>query len=290
MEPTMLLIDASSFIHRAFHAATPRVTTKGEHVAALYITIKMLRNLVNQQKPKWVATVFDHPGDNFRHYLYPGYKANRPPKPTELEFQIEKVRLFSGAMGLNPIIVSEVEADDVIATLARSASESEIRTQVATRDKDLAAVVNSHVSLIDKDGNITDVAKVEEKYGVSPEQICDLLTLTGDDSDNIPGIQGLGIKKAANLVNKYGSLDMIIASSKAIPGVIGERIRDNAETLKEMRQIVRLENSLCIMKDHEQYARRGLNIEALMQLFEQFEFHDMRDKLMGHMGNTSTSN
>lgn len=279
MEPTMLLIDASSFIHRAFYAAAPRVTAKGEHVGALYITIKMLRNLVNGQKPRSVATVFDHPGDNFRHSLYPDYKANRDPKPPELEFQIDKLRLFSGAMGLNPIMVPNVEADDVIATIAKSCSEQKVKTWVATRDKDLAAVVTHHVTLVDKDGEITDLDKVKEKFGVPPQQICDLLTLMGDESDNVPGIHGCGAKKAAGLLSKYGSLDGILARSQSIPGVIGERIREHAGHLRSMREIVQLKDSLGIMKEPEQYFRRGLNVDWLMELFEQFEFHDMRDKL-----------
>lgn len=286
---TLLLIDASSFIHRAFHAAPPVVTTKGEHVAALNTTIKMLRNLVNDHKPRCIATVFDHPGDNFRHAMYPAYKANRDPKPAELLFQIEQLRMVSGAMGLNPVHVPNVEADDVIATLAKSASEARLKTIIATRDKDLAATVNDHVCLVDKDGAITDKQRVLEKFGVPPHLIGDWLVLMGDDIDNIPGIEGCGEKKAAALLAKFGSLDGIIANANFITGVMGERIRGNIEQLKLMRQVVQLDDSLSIMRDHEQYLRRGLNTEKLIELFERFEFHDMRAKLAGHTSKASAN-
>jgi len=279
MNPIMLLIDASSFIHRAFHAASPRVTKKGEHVGALYITIKMLRNLVNNTHPTWVVTVFDHPDSTFRHQLYPEYKANREPKPPELEFQLDKLRLVVGGMGLNPIMVRNVEADDVIATIASACTQQEVTTLVATRDKDLAAIVNTHVSLIDKDGDITDTAKVKERFGVTPEQITDWLTLKGDESDNIPGIQGCGEKKAAALLSQYGSIDRVIANADIIPGVLGERIRANIDQINKMRQIVQIKDDLCIIKDPACYSRRRLNHDWLLEMFEQFEFTDMYNKL-----------
>lgn len=286
MNPTMLLIDASSFIHRAFHAAPPRVTGKGEHVGALYITIKMLRNLINNIHPKWVATVFDHPESTFRHQLYPEYKANRDPKPPELEFQLDQLRLVTGGMGLNPIMVRNVEADDVIATIASACTQQKVTTLVATRDKDLAAIVNPYVSLIDKDGEITDPAKVKERFGVDPGQITDWLTLKGDESDNIPGIQGCGEKKAAALLAKYGSLDRVIANADKIPGVLGERLRANIDQVQKMRQIVQLKDDLCIMKDPACYSRRGLNHDWLLEMFNQFEFVDMHNKLKERLAMT----
>lgn len=279
MNPTMLLIDASSYVHRAFHGAPPRITEKGEHVGALYISIKMFRNLVNSIHPKWVAAVFDHPGSNFRHHLYPDYKANRPPKPPELEFQIEQLRLVAGGMGLNPLMISNVEADDVVATIANACTQRKVKTLVATRDKDLAAIVNEHVSLIDKDGVTTDPSKVKETFGVSPSLVGDWLTLQGDKSDNIPGIQGCGERTATELLAKYGSLDKVIANAERIPGVLGERIRTNIDQLQRMREVVRLKDDLHIMTDPGFYRRRRLNNKWLFEMFEQFEFDDMSDKL-----------
>lgn len=286
---TLLLIDASSFIHRAFHAAPPVITTKGEHVGALNTTIKMLRNLVNDHKPKYIATVFDHPGNNFRHALYPAYKANRDQKPAELLFQIEQLRLFAGAMGLNPVRVPNVEADDVIATLAKSAAGTGVKVLVPTRDKDMAAIVSDLVSLLDKDGVITDPMRVQEKFGVPPHLISDWLALMGDDIDNIPGIDGCGEKKAAGLLAKFGSLDGIIANANFITGVLGERIRANIPQLTLMRQVVKLDDDLPIMRDHDQYLRRALNTEKLLELFDRFEFHDMRAKLLGHTQKASVT-
>lgn len=281
--PTFLLIDASSFIHRAFHAVPERLTAKGEHVGALYVSIKMLRNLINDVKPQYVATVFDHPGTTFRHHIYPEYKANRDPKPPELESQIDRLRLMSGAMGLNPLMIKNVEADDVIATLAREASQESMKCLIATRDKDLAAVVDKNVSLVDKDGSITDVKAVCDKYGIPPRLMTDWLTLKGDDSDNIPGIQGCGEKKAASLLKQHGNLDGIINSADKIKGVLGDRIRDAVVQLKTMRQIVALKCDVSIITELSFYARKQLNVEVLMDSFEDLEFSDMSAKLKSYL-------
>lgn len=289
MKPTFLLIDASSFIHRAFHAAPARQTATGEHVGALYISIKMLRNLVNSVRPQYVTTVFDHPGITFRHQLYPEYKANRDPKPPELVSQIDRLRLVSGAMGLNPLMIKNVEADDVIATLAGDEAQESAQCLIATRDKDLAAVVSKDVSLIDKDGGITDVTSVSEKYGVPPRLITDWLTLKGDDSDNIPGIQGCGDKKAATLLNKFGSLDKIIESSREIKGVLGERIQNNIDQLNKMKAIIALKYDVPIITDLSFYSRRNLNAEALIECFDELEFSDMGAKLSNYLVNRQSN-
>lgn len=283
MNPTMLLIDASSYIHRAFHAVPPRITEKGEHVGALYISIKMLRNLINDVQPQWVATVFDHPGNTFRHDLYPEYKANRDPKPSELVFQIDKLRQVTTGMGLNPIMIPNVEADDVIATLAKANTQKNVATLIATHDKDLAAVVNSHVSLIDKHGAITDPTAVKAKFGIPPRLLGDWLSLKGDESDNIPGVRGCGEKKAAGLLIEYGSLENIIANAERIPGVLGERIRENIEQIHHMREVIRLKDDLNIEIDHTFYRRAGLRTDRLLEMFKHFEFDDMLERLNKHL-------
>ena len=186
---TLYLVDGSSYIYRAFHALPNLTNSRGEHTGALLGVSNMLKRLLNEADPEYVAVVFDAKGPTFRHELYPEYKANRPPMPAELRQQVEAILDFTRMLGLPLLQVPGVEADDVIGTLARTAEEAGMNCIISTGDKDMAQLVSDRTTLtntmtsldMDRDG-------VKEKFDVTPEQIVDFLALTGDKSDNIPGV------------------------------------------------------------------------------------------------------
>ena len=234
----LLLVDGSSYLYRAFHALPPLSNARGEPTGAIYGVINMLRSLLAEYEPELIAVVFDARGKTFRDDLFTEYKANRPPMPDELAAQVEPLHALVQALGLPMLQIPGVEADDVIGTLARQASEQGIPTVISTGDKDMAQLVNDRITLVNTMSNTTlDSTGVETKFGVPPARIIDLLALMGDSSDNIPGIPKVGPKTAAKWLNQYGSLDAIIASAGDIKGKVGESLRDSLDTLELSRQL-----------------------------------------------------
>jgi DNA polymerase-1 len=214
-----LLVDGSSYLYRAFHVPQLQALTdsRGEPTGAVYGVINMLRSLLSEYQPEYMAVVFDARGKTFRHEMYKEYKANRPSMPEELAVQVEPLHALVRALGLPLLQVGGVEADDVIGTLARRATELGMETVISTGDKDMAQLVGPQVTLINTMSRTTlDPAGVEEKFGVPPERIIDFLALTGDSSDNIPGIPKVGPKTAAKWLNEFGSLDEVIAHAGEI--------------------------------------------------------------------------
>ena len=235
-----LLVDGSSYLYRAFHVPQLQQLTdsRGEPTGAVYGVINMLRSLLSEYQPEYMAVVFDARGKTFRHEMYEEYKANRPPMPDELAAQVEPLHELVRALGLPLLQVGGVEADDVIGTLASRATELGMETVISTGDKDMAQLVGPQVTLINTMSRTTlDPDGVKEKFGVPPERIIDFLALTGDSSDNIPGIPKVGPKTAAKWLNQYGSLDEVIAHAGEIKGKVGESLRDNLETLDMSRRL-----------------------------------------------------
>jgi len=233
-----VLVDASSYLYRAFHALPPLTTLRGEPTGAVYGVINMLRSLLTEYRPRYLAVVFDARGKTFRDDLFAEYKANRPPMPDELAAQVEPLHALVEALGLPLLQVPGVEADDVIGTLARQAAAEGIDTLISTGDKDMAQLVGPHVTLVNTmSHSVLDREGVIEKFGVPPERIVDLLALMGDSSDNIPGIPRVGPKTAAKWLNEYGSLDDLLARADDIKGKVGESLRANLDTLALSRQL-----------------------------------------------------
>ena len=233
-----VLVDASSYLYRAFHALPPLTTSRGEPTGAVYGVINMLRSLLTEYRPRYLAVVFDASGKTFRDDLFAEYKANRPPMPDELAAQVEPLHALVEALGLPLLQVPGVEADDVIGTLARQAAAEGIETLISTGDKDMAQLVGPHVTLINTmSHSVLDRDGVIAKFGVPPERIVDLLALMGDSSDNIPGIPRVGPKTAAKWLNEYGSLDDVLARADDIKGKVGESLRANLDTLALSRQL-----------------------------------------------------
>jgi DNA polymerase-1 len=233
-----VLVDASSYLYRAFHALPPLTTSRGEPTGAVYGVINMLRSLLTEYQPRYLAVVFDARGKTFRDALFAEYKANRPPMPDELAAQVEPLHALVQALGLPLLQVPGVEADDVIGTLARQAAAEGIETLISTGDKDMAQLVGPHVTLVNTmSRSVLDREGVIEKFGVPPERIVELLALMGDSSDNIPGIPRVGPKTAAKWLNDFGSLDALLVRADEIKGKVGENLRANLETLALSRQL-----------------------------------------------------
>ncbi len=228
----LILVDGSSFLFRAYHAMPDLQTRSGQLTGAVYGVTNMLRKLIKECNPELIAIVYDAKGKTFRHDMYDAYKANRPPAPPELVSQIRYVHDITRAMGLPLICMPGVEADDVIGTLAAQATAQKLDVLIVTGDKDMAQLVNPHVTLIDtmKD-QILDARGVKDKFGVRPDQIIDYLALMGDSSDNIPGVPKVGPKTAVKWLNQYETVDNLMAHSEDIGGKVGESLRENLDLL-----------------------------------------------------------
>jgi 5'-3' exonuclease len=248
----LVLVDGSSYLYRAFHALPDLRSPAGEPTGAIYGVLNMLKRLIADYKADFLGCVFDAKGKTFRDEVYPEYKAHRPPMPDDLAAQIEPLMEAIRAMGWPLLVVEGVEADDVIGTLAREASAAGLRTVVSTGDKDLAQLVDAHVTLINTMSNETlDVAGVSAKFGVPPGKIVDYLALVGDAVDNIPGVDKVGPKTASKWIGEYGSLDGVLAHAEAIKGVAGENLRKSRDWLPKGRALatvkcdVPLESATC---------------------------------------------
>ncbi len=238
---TMVLIDGSYYLFRAYHAIRDLSNAKGEPSGAIYGVINMVQKHLTEGGPDYFAIVFDAKGKTFRNDMYKEYKANRPPMPDDLVTQIQPLHDLIRALGIPLIMVEGVEADDVIATLARQAAEKNIKTIVSTGDKDLAQMVNDRIHLINTMSNTYfDRDGVVEKYGVPPERIIDYLTLMGDTADNVPGVPKVGPKTAVKWINEYGSLDEIISRADEIKGKVGENLREFLPKLPLSKELVTL--------------------------------------------------
>src|SRR5205823_1121634 len=237
--PTLVLVDGSSYLYRAFHALPDLRTSRGEPTGAIRGVISMLRRLVLDGKPDYFAVVFDAPGKTFRHALYADYKSSRKARPDELSLQVPALHDLVRAQGWPLLMIDGVEADDVIGTLAVRAQKAGIETVISTSDKDLAQLVVPGVKLVNTMSNETlDDEGVTEKFGVRPDQVLDLLTLTGDSVDNVPGVPKVGPKTAAKWLAQYGNLDNVIAHANEISGVIGENLRRSLEWLPQGRRLL----------------------------------------------------
>ncbi|HDK38200.1 MAG TPA: DNA polymerase I, partial [Thiolapillus brandeum] len=271
-KPDLILVDGSSYLFRAYHALPPLTNSRGEPTGAIVGVVNMLRKLINDYQPQYMAVVFDAPGKTFRNDLYPDYKAHRPPAPEDLKAQIDQLHDIVEAMGLPLLMVEGVEADDVIGTLTRQAAKQNMRTLVSTGDKDMAQLVDEHVSLIDTMSNrYMDQAAVEEKFGVKPEQIIDYLALMGDVSDNIPGVPKCGPKTAAKWLAQYRSLDELTAHADEIKGKIGESLRASLPQLPLSKELTTIKTDVPLDLRPEQLQPRPPDVERLRTLYERIE-------------------
>lgn len=223
---TLLLVDGSSYLYRAFHALPDLRNQDNEPTGAIHGVLNMLRRLRKDYQADYSACVFDAKGKTFRNDLFAEYKANRAAMPQDLVSQIEPLHACIRALGWPILMIDGVEADDVIGTLAKQSAEADYRCIISTGDKDIAQLVNDQVTLVNTmSGEILDKTGVAEKFGVPPERMLDYLMLVGDTSDNVPGVEKVGPKTAVKWLTQYGSLDNIVAQANEIKGVVGENLR-----------------------------------------------------------------
>jgi DNA polymerase I len=274
MKKTLILIDGSSWLYRAFHALPPLTAPDGQPTGAVFGMGNMLRKLLREYAPEHIAVIFDPRGKTFRHEKYADYKANRPPIPEDLESQFPLIRELIEGLGLPVLQVEGVEADDVIGTLATQAAKQGWQALVVTGDKDMAQLVNEQVQLLDtmKDRTLGREAVIE-KFGVPPEKIVDYLALMGDASDNIPGVPKVGPKTAAKWLQEYGSLDALVARAGDVGGKIGENLRASLDILPLSRELATIRCDIPLPAAPAELKPRPADTEKLRGLYQRLGFH-----------------
>jgi DNA polymerase-1 len=274
---TLLLVDGSSYLYRAYHAMPDLRGPEGGPTGALYGMINMLRRMRKEVTAEYSACVFDAKGKTFRDDWYPDYKANRPSMPDDLSRQIEPIHVAVRALGWPLLMIDGVEADDVIGTLSTAAEERGMNVVVSTGDKDLAQLVSDHVTLINTMTNEKlDRAGVIAKFGVPPERIIDYLSLIGDTVDNVPGVEKCGPKTALKWLTQFESLDGIVAHADEIKGAVGDNLRRALDFLPMAKKLVTVERN-CNLTDHivsieESLQSRPESREELRDVFTRHGF------------------
>lgn len=287
-ENPFILVDGSSYLFRAFHAPPHLTNSKGEPTGAVYGVVNMLRSLLKRYKPSHMAVVFDAKGKTFRSDIYQEYKANRPPMPDDLRTQIEPLHEIVKAMGLPLLCIDDVEADDVIGTLARQAGEKGRFTLISTGDKDMAQLVNEHVMLINTmTDTLMDPEGVEKKFGVKPEQIIDYLALMGDSSDNIPGLPKVGEKTAQAMLQQIPSIDAIYENVDAVSELsfrgaktMPAKLNEYKDQLLMSRELATIKLDVAMELQPEELTIQTADSEKLAELYSRCEFRRWLGELM----------
>ena len=276
----LILVDGSSYLYRAYYSPPHLTNSKGEATGAVYGVVNMLRSLLSRYSPSHIAVVFDAKGKTFRNDMYGEYKAQRPPMPDDLRTQIEPLHKIIHAMGLPLISISGVEADDVIGTIALQASKEGRATLISTGDKDMAQLVNEHVTLINTmTDTIMGPEEVKAKYGVHPDRIIDFLALMGDKSDNIPGLPGVGEKTALAMLLGVGSVEKILADPQSVIEVgfrgsktMPTKIIDNADMLRLSYELATIKTDVKLEQDWHELTVKPQDRDELIKCFGEMEF------------------
>ncbi len=292
---TLLLVDGSSYLYRAFHAMPDLRNAAGEPTGAIQGVLNMLRRLHKDYPADYSACVFDAKGKTFRDDIYPEYKANRASMPDDLRVQIEPLFETIRAMGWPLVIEEGVEADDVIGALAKQAESQGIKTIISTGDKDISQLVNAHITVVNtmrdafrKTDDVLDIAGVENKFGVPPSKIIDYLVLIGDTSDNVPGVEKVGPKTAVKWLQEYGSLENIVANADNIKGVVGENLRKALPWLPTARELITIRCDVGLREHFDELIQQAPDKTKLAELFDRFEFKSWKRELenMGEMASS----
>ncbi|MES2142241.1 MAG: DNA polymerase I [Pseudomonadota bacterium] len=273
MKKPLILVDGTSYLYRAYHALPPLNNSQGQPTGAIYGVISMLRKLIKDYNPDHIGVVFDAKGKTFREDLYAAYKANRPAMPDELQQQIEPLYAIIDCMGLPRLVQIGVEADDVIASLAEKAIQKDFPVLISTGDKDFAQLVDKHITLVNTMTNTQlDRQGVIEKFGVTPEQITDYLSLVGDVVDNVPGVPNVGPKTAAKWLNHYGNLASLIKNAAEIKGKVGENLRAHLSQLPLSHQLVTIKKDVELNFELNDLCPKNPDLPQLMQWYKKLEF------------------
>lgn len=281
MKPPLILIDGSSYFFRAFHALPPLMNSKGRPTGAVYGVANMVKKLMKDYDKAQIIVVFDAKGKNFRHALYPEYKAHRPLMAEDLACQFQPLLEILKAMGLPLIMMEGVEADDIIGTLTTMALKADIPVVISTGDKDMAQLVNEKVTLINTMTNqIYTIEKIFEKFGVFPHQMIDYLALIGDTVDNIPGIPKCGPKTAAKWLLEYQTMENLLAKASEIGGKIGENLRESSHFLPLSKKLVTIQTDLPLTQTLEDLVSKTPDKDALIALTQELEFKNWLKELL----------
>ena len=283
---TLLLVDGSSYLYRAFHAMPDLRNSHNEPTGAIQGVLNMLRRLHKDYPSDYSACIFDAKGKTFRDDIYAEYKANRASMPDDLRAQVAPLHEAIKAMGWPLIMENGVEADDVIGALAKQAEREGVRVIISTGDKDIAQLVNENVTLVNTMPNafrrgdeVLDIAGVENKFGLPPSLIVDYLVLIGDTSDNVPGVEKVGPKTAVKWLKQYGSLDNIVANADEISGVVGENLRKALPWIPTARQLITIRCDVGIQEQLSDLSPQAIDKTKLAELFDRFEFRSWRKEL-----------
>jgi DNA polymerase I len=280
---TLLLVDGSSYLYRAYHALPDLRSQHNQPTGAIHGVLNMLRRLHKDYHADYSACVFDAKGKTFRDEIYPDYKGHRPSMPDDLVVQIAPLHACIDAMGWPLLIVDGVEADDVIGTLARQAEKQNMRCIISTGDKDIAQLVNGHITLVNTMNNeVLDEAGVYAKFGVRPERMLDYLMLVGDSSDNIPGVEKVGPKTAVKWLEQYGSLENIIAHAAEIKGVVGENLRKAIGWFDTSRKLVEIKCDVDLPVTLADLTLRPQDAGRLTMLYEELSMKSALLELRQH--------
>ncbi len=288
----LILVDGSSYLFRAYHAMqnAKLSNSSGEHTGAIYVVINMMKRLQQDYASDEIVVVFDAKGKTFRNEMYPEYKANRPPMPEDLAAQIMPLHQTLEAMGFPLVIIPGVEADDVIGTLAKHATEQNIKTIISTGDKDMAQLVDAHVSLINTmTDTVMDEKGVVEKFGIPSHLIVDYLALIGDTVDNIPGVPKVGPKTAVKWLTAYGSLDGVMKHADEIKGKVGENLRNTLEQLPLSYQLATIKCDVELEIGLDDLKMNPPDYELLREFYQQFEFKTWLREVMEQLQNNSSA-
>jgi len=278
MKDRIFIIDGSSYLYRAYHAMPPLTSSSGQPTGAIKGVTNMLMTLKKDSEGSPIIVVFDAKGKTFRNDIYKEYKANRPPMPDDLREQLQPLKNIVKAIGFPLIEIAGVEADDVIATLVKKAKEKNLKAVISSLDKDLMQLVEDPVSTMmnTMTHQIFNEEKVLEKFGVKPNQIRDMLALTGDTSDNIPGVPKVGQKTAAKWLNEYGDINEIKANADLIKGVVGDNLRNSLGDLDRNVELVSLKYDVDIGVSFESLMEQNKDQERLDELFNELEFKALK--------------
>ncbi len=284
----LILIDGSAYLYRAFYALPPLQNNQGQETGAIHGFIKAINKIIQDYKPTNIAVVFDPKGKNFRHDIYPEYKANRSKMPKELSSQIPILYTALDLIGLRPIIKDGVEADDIIGTFARKFSKEGIKIEIFSGDKDFAQLVNKNINIINPvNFERLDEKGIEKKYEISPRYFIDYLSLMGDKSDNIPGVPGIGSKTAIKIINEYKTIDNIIKESKMIKGKVGSSIQNNIEKLLLSKSLATIKCDVDLPYVIDDLVKKNTKTEELLNLYRELDFKSLIKDLSSASVNSS---
>jgi len=281
---TLLLIDANSLIHRAFHALPHLSTSDGTPTNAVFGLAQMLLALLAERSPDEVAMVFDAPGATFRHQLWDQYKANRPPMDEALRVQYPLIDRLVEQMGLVSLHQEGFEADDIIGTLAERARTQGYETTIVTGDRDLLQLLDEHVTVLVNSRGTSQMKQYtaelfRDEYGLDPARLVDLKALAGDSSDNIPGIPGIGDKTAAKLLAEYGTVEGTLEHIEEVGGAVGGKLADNADNARLFKQLTQIERGVPLGPEADDLRWRGMKPSELRKLLAELEFTSLLERL-----------